>query len=96
MAQTFRQTHGHGDSMTNLAQWGRVGENAQKYKGSIVKVPVPFWRIIKKESGIFWKSTRKVPGMYWKSTRTELGIYWECIRKVPEKYPESTGRGLDK
>ena len=24
---THRQTHGHGDSMTNLAQWGRVGEN---------------------------------------------------------------------
>ena len=30
MAQTDRQTdtqtHGHGDSMTNSAQWGRVGE----------------------------------------------------------------------
>ena len=25
--QTDRHTHGHGDSMTNLAQWGRVGEN---------------------------------------------------------------------
>ena len=24
---TDRQTHGHGDSMTNSAQWGRVGEN---------------------------------------------------------------------
>ena len=23
---TDRQTHGHGDSMTNLAQWGQVGE----------------------------------------------------------------------
>ena len=28
MAQTDTQTHGHGDSMTNSAQWGRVGENA--------------------------------------------------------------------
>ena len=27
MAQTDRQTDGHGDSMTNSAQWGRVGEN---------------------------------------------------------------------
>ena len=31
MAQTHRHTHphtnGHGDSMTNSAQWGRVGEN---------------------------------------------------------------------
>ena len=25
--QTDRQTHKHGDSMTNLASWGRVGEN---------------------------------------------------------------------
>ena len=25
--QTDKHTHGHGDSMTNLAQWGRVGEN---------------------------------------------------------------------
>ena len=24
---THRQTHGHGDSMNNSAQWGRVGEN---------------------------------------------------------------------
>ena len=30
-AQTDRQTHGHGDSMTNSAQWGRVGENAVGY-----------------------------------------------------------------
>ena len=26
--QTDRQTHRHGDSMTNSAQWGRVGENS--------------------------------------------------------------------
>ena len=26
MAQTSRQTHGHGDSMTNLAQRDRVGD----------------------------------------------------------------------
>ena len=25
--QTDKQIHGHGNSMTNLAQWGRVGEN---------------------------------------------------------------------
>ena len=25
--QNHRQTDGHGDSMTNSAQWGRVGEN---------------------------------------------------------------------
>ena len=25
--QTHRQTDGHGDSMTNSAQWGQVGEN---------------------------------------------------------------------
>ena len=29
MAQTDKQTHGHGNSMTNSAQWGRVGENNQ-------------------------------------------------------------------
>ena len=28
MAQTDRQTHGHGNSMKNSAQRGRVGENA--------------------------------------------------------------------
>ena len=27
MAQTHRHNHGHCDSMTNSAQWGRVGEN---------------------------------------------------------------------
>ena len=27
MAQKDTQTDGHGDSMTNSAQWGRVGEN---------------------------------------------------------------------
>ena len=27
--QTHRHTDGHGDSMTNSAQWGRVGENRQ-------------------------------------------------------------------
>ena len=27
MKQTDTQTHGHGDSMTNSAQWGQVGEN---------------------------------------------------------------------
>ena len=36
MAQTHTQTHthtnGHGDSMTNSAQWGRVGEKQKKYK----------------------------------------------------------------
>ena len=26
--QTKTQTVGHGDSMTNSAQWGRVGENS--------------------------------------------------------------------
>ena len=25
-------TEGHGDSMTNSTQWGRVGENIQHYK----------------------------------------------------------------
>ena len=30
MAHTDRQTSGHGHSMTNLAQWGRVGENLRK------------------------------------------------------------------
>ena len=28
--QTDRQTHGYNDSMTNSAQWGRVGENSGK------------------------------------------------------------------
>ena len=30
MAQAHRQTDGHGDSMTNSAQWARVGENLIK------------------------------------------------------------------
>ena len=30
MAQTHKQINGHGDSMTNSAQWGRVGENDDK------------------------------------------------------------------
>ena len=30
--QTHRHTDGHGDSMTNSAQWGRVGENGEKEK----------------------------------------------------------------
>ena len=29
MAQRHRQTSGHGNSMTDSAQWGRVGENVQ-------------------------------------------------------------------
>ena len=29
MAQTNKQTDGRGDSMTNSAQWGRVGENLE-------------------------------------------------------------------
>ena len=29
MAQTNTQNHGHGDSMTNSAQWGRVGEKGE-------------------------------------------------------------------
>ena len=35
--QTDRHTHGHGDSMTNSAQWGRVGENRKEneQKGEI-------------------------------------------------------------
>ena len=38
MAQTDRQrdilTHGHGDSMTKLAQWGQFSENGLLLKGS--------------------------------------------------------------
>ena len=30
--QTYRQTHGHGDLLTNSAQWGRVGENYKMKK----------------------------------------------------------------
>ena len=30
MAQTYRHNHGHGDSMTNSAQWGRVGEKKKR------------------------------------------------------------------
>ena len=30
MAQTDRQTHGHGDSMTESAQWGRFSEKLIK------------------------------------------------------------------
>ena len=33
MAQTYRHSHGHGDSMTNSAQWGRFGENCELCKG---------------------------------------------------------------
>ena len=30
MAQTHKQTHGHGNSMTNSAKRGRVGENLEE------------------------------------------------------------------
>ena len=38
---TDRHTDGHGDSMTNSAQWGRVGENGTKtnqYLKNILKI----------------------------------------------------------
>ena len=37
MAQTDKQTHGHGDSMTNSAQWGRVGEKLLSFYSDIWK-----------------------------------------------------------
>ena len=36
MAQTHRHNHGHGDSVTNSAQWGRVGENPHESSKSFV------------------------------------------------------------
>ena len=35
--QTHRQTHGHGDLLTNSAQWGRDGENAFQRQPRIQK-----------------------------------------------------------
>ena len=35
--QTDRHTDGHGDSMTNSTQWGRVGENSTSLSG-IIKI----------------------------------------------------------
>ena len=37
MAQTDRQTDEHGNSMTNSAQWGRVGENGLMHAESPFK-----------------------------------------------------------
>ena len=34
--QTDKHTHGHGDSMTNSAQWGRVGEKTKKHFSHMV------------------------------------------------------------
>ena len=40
MAQTDRHTHGHGDSMTNSAQWGRVVENTNYCKTIFLGQPL--------------------------------------------------------
>ena len=37
MAQTDRHTDGHGNSMTNSAQWGRVGEKHNNNKHNTIK-----------------------------------------------------------
>ena len=39
MAQTNISTDGHGDSMTNSAQWGQVGENLRKKVNCILTTP---------------------------------------------------------
>ena len=37
MAQTDTHTHGHGDSMTEKAQWGRFSENTGDDKNNKVE-----------------------------------------------------------
>ena len=36
--QADRQTDGHGDSMTNSAQWGRVGENLRETQQNLINL----------------------------------------------------------
>ena len=47
--QTDTQTDGHGDSMTNSAQWGRVGENYSVgsiiFQQDVVKMQLKLWRL---------------------------------------------------
>ena len=45
MAQTHRQTDRHGDSMTNSAQWGRVGENYYYISSFSSSAPIFFYEI---------------------------------------------------
>ena len=37
-AHTDKQTDGHGDSMTNSAQWGRVGKNKESRLSNLPKL----------------------------------------------------------
>ena len=51
MAQNHRHTDGHGDSMTNSAQWGQVGENMKKsLSTSITNSLVPCSYVLRKIS----------------------------------------------
>ena len=53
---TDRQTDGYGDSMTNSAQWGRVGENFKEHIAEVyAKIHSEYIRI-----GIFLKETQQL------------------------------------
>ena len=80
MAQTDRQTHthnhGHGDSMTNSAQWGRVGEKGWylEFYTSLVLFRQKFhnWKstfevMIEKRHNIFFKASALWADAFYKS-----------------------------
>ena len=43
MVQTDTHTDGHGDSMTNSAQWGRVGENTSGFLRALFGARLVEW-----------------------------------------------------
>ena len=59
--QTDRHTEGHGDLLTNSAQWGRVGENGCKtcHKGKTIiyiRFNIIFIIYLLSVKSLFWKS----------------------------------------
>ena len=59
MAQTDRQTHEHGDSMTNSAQWGRVGENSQIGSNCVFNKRLQKLGIVVKPTVLFCLKTKQ-------------------------------------
>ena len=70
------QTHGHGDSMTNSAQWGRVGEN-QKLPRCVTARHI--------------KQDRQKQSHKRKHTTFQVKwLEWDCVKKKIMVYPEYT------
>ena len=85
MAQNHRQNHrhtdGHGDSMTNSAQWGRVGENHFFQKPNLKAKIVTLLNI--EPNYVFMLEIKTMlnhlQGHMALAVRFNMGIYWSKL-----------------